>query len=76
MGAIGSSADNAAAEISNVFFKRETQGWKAWSREREARLDAFRRLTRYNARRRHSRLGQWSPIAYFRPAANTLDQAA
>ncbi|MCD9146180.1 IS3 family transposase [Streptomyces albireticuli] len=80
MGAIGSSADNAAAESFNAAFKRETlKGRKAWSSEREARLDAFRWLTRYNTRRRHSRLGQRSPIAYendFQPAATTLTQAA
>lgn len=80
MGAVGSSADNAAAESFNAAFKRETlKGRKAWSSEREARLDAFRWLTRYNTRRRHSRLGQRSPIAYenaLRPAATTLTQAA
>ncbi|MFF7975743.1 IS3 family transposase [Streptomyces sp. NPDC007905] len=65
MSAIGSSADNALAESFNATFKRETlQGRKTWSREREARLDAFGWLNRYNTRRRHSRLGQRSPIAY------------
>ncbi|GGS37808.1 transposase [Streptomyces nojiriensis] len=80
MGAVGSSADNAAAESFNAAFKRETlKGRKGWSSEREARLDAFRWLTRYNTRRRHSRLGQQSPIAYendFQPTATTLAQAA
>lgn len=65
MSAIGSSADNALAESFNATFKRETlQGGKSWSSEREARLDAFRWLHRYNTRRRHSRLGQRSPMAY------------
>ncbi|MFF0517054.1 IS3 family transposase, partial [Streptomyces sp. NPDC004250] len=65
MGAVGSSADNAAAESFNATFKRETlKGRKSWSSEHEARLDAFRWLTRYNTRRRHSRLGQRSPITY------------
>ncbi|WP_442814163.1 IS3 family transposase [Streptomyces sp. NBC_00151] len=65
MSAIDSSADNALAESFNATFKRETlQGRKTWSNEREARLDAFRWLNRYNNRRRHSRLGQRSPIAY------------
>jgi transposase InsO family protein len=46
MGAIGSSADNAAAESFNAAFKRETlKGRKAWPNEREARLEAFRWLT-------------------------------
>ncbi|MGA5471878.1 transposase, partial [Streptomyces arboris] len=80
MGAIGSSADNAAAESFNAAFKRETlKGRKGWPSEGEARLDAFRWLTRYNTRRRHSRLGQRSPIAYenaIRPAATTLAQTA
>ncbi|MDH6193237.1 transposase InsO family protein [Streptomyces sp. CZ24] len=65
MSAIGSSTDNALAESFNATFKRETlQGRKRWSSEREARLDAFRWLHRYNTRRCHSRLGQRSPIAY------------
>jgi hypothetical protein len=78
--AVGSSADNAAAESFNAAFKRETlKGRKGWSNEHEARLDAFRWLTRYNTRRRHSRLGQRPPIAYendLQPAATTLAQAA
>ncbi|MFD8291950.1 IS3 family transposase [Streptomyces lavendulae] len=80
MGAVGSSADNAAAESFNAAFKRETlKGRKAWPSEREARLDAFRWLTRYNTRRRHSRLGQRSPIAYenaIQQTPTTLAQAA
>ncbi|GAA1334366.1 hypothetical protein GCM10009647_075970 [Streptomyces sanglieri] len=80
MGAVGSSADNAAAESFNASFKRETlKGRKGWSSEREARLDAFRWLTRYNTRRRHSRLGQRSPIAYeytFQTTSTTLTRAA
>ncbi|WP_373043771.1 integrase core domain-containing protein [Streptomyces sp. NRRL S-448] len=64
----------------NAAFKRETlKGRKGWSTEHEARLDAFRWLTRYNTRRRHSRLGQRSPIAYendFQPATTTLARAA
>ncbi|MFI2740711.1 IS3 family transposase [Streptomyces sp. NPDC018711] len=65
MSAVGSSADNALAESFNAIFKRETlQGRKSWPTEREARLDAFRWLHRYNTRRRHSRLGQRSPIAF------------
>ncbi|MFI8829257.1 IS3 family transposase [Streptomyces sp. NPDC053431] len=78
MGAIGSSADNALAESFNAAFKRETlQGRKNWSSEREARLDAFRWLHRYNTRRSHSRLGR--PIAYETATATpstTLAQAA
>lgn len=80
MSAIGSSADNALAESFNATFKRETlQGRKHWSSEREARLDAFRWLHRYNTRRRHSRLGHRSPIAYetaSRATSTTLTPAA
>ncbi|MDA5283867.1 IS3 family transposase, partial [Streptomyces sp. Isolate_45] len=65
MSAVGSSADNALAESFNATFKRETlQGRKSWPNERQARLDAFRWLNRYNTRRRHSRLGHRSPITY------------
>ena len=80
MSAIGSSADNALAESFNATFKRETlQGRKTWPDEREARLDAFGWLNRYNTRRRHSRLGHRSPIAYetaLATTATTLAQAA
>lgn len=80
MSAIGSSADNALAESFNATFKRETlQGRKTWPSERDARLDAFRWLNRYNTRRRHSRLGQRSPIAYetaLDTTSTTLTQAA
>lgn len=65
MSAVGSSADNALAESFNATCKRETlQGRNAWADEREARLDLFHWLHRYNTRRRHSSLGQRSPIAY------------
>ncbi|MEV0981938.1 IS3 family transposase, partial [Streptomyces sp. NPDC049915] len=80
MSAIGSSADNALAESFNATFKRETlQGRKHWSSEREARLEAFGWLHRYNTRRRHSRLGHRSPIAYeaaSRTTPTTLTSAA
>ncbi|WP_190046370.1 IS3 family transposase [Streptomyces finlayi] len=80
MSAVGSSADNALAESFNATFKRETlQGRKSWPTEHEARLDAFRWLHRYNTRRRHSRLGQRSPIAYenaLHHTPTTLAQAA
>lgn len=64
-GAAGTSADNAIAESLTATMKRETlQGRKRWDGAREARLVVFRRVTRYNTRRRHSRLDQISPIAY------------
>ncbi len=65
MGAVGSSADNAAEESWNATMKRETlQGRTGWSSEREARLELFRWLHRYNTVRRYTRLGHRSPIAY------------
>ncbi|MCW3845593.1 integrase core domain-containing protein, partial [Micromonospora yasonensis] len=65
MSAVGSSADNAAAESFNATFKRETlKGRRAFTDKREARLTAFRWPHRYNTVRRHSRLGQQSPITY------------
>nr|WP_107084867.1 IS3 family transposase [Streptomyces virginiae] len=80
MGAIGSSADHALTESFNAAFERETlQGRKNWRSESEARLDAFRWLNRYNTRRRHSSLGQRSPIAYetaTTTTSTTLVQAA
>jgi transposase InsO family protein len=79
MSAVGSSADNAAAESFNATFKRETlQGRRAFTDEREARLASFRWLHRYNTVRRHSRLGHRSPIAYenTRTTPTTLATAA
>ncbi|MEU0730642.1 IS3 family transposase [Streptomyces sp. NPDC006140] len=53
-GAVGTSADNAAAESLNASLKRERlQGKKRWTGAREARLAVFRWATRYNTRRRH-----------------------
>jgi transposase InsO family protein len=64
-GAVGTSADNAAAESFNASMKRETlQGAKRWPGAHAARLAVFRWVTRYNTRRRHSALGQQSPITY------------
>lgn len=79
MSKVGSSADNALAESFNATFKRETlQGRRAFTDEREARLTSFRWLHRYNTIRRHSRLGQQSPITYERHQATsaTLTAAA
>ena len=80
MGAVGSSADNAAAESLNASFKRETlQGTQSWDNEREAQLAVFGWIHRYNTRRRHSHLGQTSPIDYenrFTSTPATLIHAA
>ncbi|MER5650205.1 IS3 family transposase [Streptosporangium sp. NPDC002524] len=64
-GAVGTSADNAAAESFNASLKRETlQGAHHWPDARTARLTVFGWITRYNTIRRHSQLGQLSPIDY------------
>jgi transposase InsO family protein len=80
MSKVGSSADNALAESFNASFKRETlQGRRAFTDEHEARLSSFRWLHRYNTVRRHSRLGQQSPINYensIRTTPATLASAA
>lgn len=75
-GAVGTSADNAAAESFNASLKRETlQGKKRWNGAGKARAAVFRWVTRYNTRRRHSTLGQICPIDFEQRSA-TLASAA
>ncbi|GAA1997409.1 IS3 family transposase [Nocardiopsis rhodophaea] len=67
MGAVGSSADNAAAEAFNATLKRETlhgRGLRRWASPRAARLAVFSWIARYNTRRRHSANGHLSPLVY------------
>jgi transposase InsO family protein len=65
MGAVGTSADNAACESFHASLKRETlQGARRWDGAAACRLSVFRWLTRYNTRRRHSTNGHLSPVAY------------
>ena len=66
MGAVGTSADNAACESFHASLKRETlQGAHHYDGTRTCRLTVFRWITRYNTRRRHSANGQLSPfVAY------------
>ena len=65
MGAIGTSADNAACESFHASLKCETlQGTHRYEGTRSCRLTVFRWLTRYNTRRRHSAKGQLCPIDY------------
>ncbi|CAM4022797.1 Transposase [Nocardiopsis rhodophaea] len=78
MGAVGSSADNAAAEAFNATLKRETlqgPGLKRWESTRAARLAVFSWIARYNTKRRHSANGQLSPLVYEQQAAS-LELAA
>lgn len=67
MGAVGTSADNAACESFHASLKRETlQGAACYDGTQSCRLTVFRWLTRYNTHRRHSANGQLSPVAYER----------
>lgn len=64
-GAVGTSANNAAAEAFNASLRRETlQGAKRWPGARAARIAVFRWATRHNTRRPHSALGYRSPVDY------------
>ncbi|WSW23763.1 IS3 family transposase [Streptomyces sp. NBC_01003] len=65
MGAVGTSADNAACESFHASLKRETlQGAHDYSDSGTCRRTVFAWLTRYNTRRRHSANGHLSPNAY------------
>ena len=76
MGAVGTSADNAAAESFNASLKRETlQGARRYGGARVCRLAVFRWVTRYNTTRRHSAAAQMSPIDYEHASA-TITLAA
>ena len=67
MGAVGTSADNAACESFHASLKRETlKGARRWAGARACRLAVFRWLTRYNTWRRHSANDQLSPVSYER----------
>lgn len=77
MGAIGSSADNAAAESFNATLKRETLAGEAvYADEATLRRTVFRWAHRYNTRRRHSRCGNVSPNDFEVSRASTLAIAA
>jgi transposase InsO family protein len=67
MGAIGTSADNAACESFHASLKRETlQGAYDHGDAATCRRTVFAGLTRYNTRRRHSADGHLSPNGYER----------
>ena len=67
MGAIGTSADNAACESFHASLKRETlQGARDYGDPTTCRRTVFAWLTRYNTRRRHSANGHLSPNEYER----------
>ena len=65
MGAVGSSADNAACESFHAALKRETlQGSHRYPGAELCRRTVFGWLARYNTRRRHSANGHLSPVDY------------
>jgi transposase InsO family protein len=65
MGAVGSSADNAACESFHASLKRETlRGARYYGDATACRAAVFGWLTRYNTRRRHSANGHLSPNDY------------
>jgi transposase InsO family protein len=65
MGAVGTSADNAACESFHATLKRETlRGAHHYPGAELCRRTVFRWLTRYNTRRRHSANGHLSPVDY------------
>ncbi|WSS99363.1 IS3 family transposase [Streptomyces phaeochromogenes] len=65
MGAVGTSADNAACESFHASLKRETlQGTHDYGDAATCRRTVFAWLTRYNTRRRHSANGHLSPNEY------------
>ena len=76
MGAVGSSADNAAAESSFASLKREIlPSRRGRPTEQAARLAVFRWLGFYNHQRRHSAIGYLAPAA-FEQRSTTLATAA
>lgn len=67
MGAVGTSADNAACESFHASLKRETLlGAHDYGDAGTCRRMVFAWLARYNTRRRHSANGQLSPNEYER----------
>ncbi|MFI2071869.1 integrase core domain-containing protein [Streptomyces mirabilis] len=63
MGAVGTSADNAAAESFFASPKREIlPDRRSWPTEPAARLAVFRWLGFYNHRRRHTTIGYLAPV--------------
>jgi transposase InsO family protein len=77
MGAIGSSADNAAAESFNATLKRETlAGAVTYTDEATLRRTVFRWAHRYNTRRRHSWCANLAPNAFEASRASMLASAS
>ena len=67
MGAVGDAYDNAMAESFFASLECELIARRTWKTKTEARLAIFTWIeTWYNPRRRHSGLGQMSPINFER----------
>jgi len=67
MGAVGTSADNAACESFHASLKREIlKGARRWPGAAACRSQVFYWINRYNTWRRHRANGQLSPVEYER----------
>jgi putative transposase len=67
MGSVGDAFDNAMAESFFATLKEEMIYRRAWPTRHELEMEAFSFIEGfYNPLRRHSRLGNLSPITYER----------
>jgi hypothetical protein len=72
-GAVGTSADNTSCESFHVSLKRETlQGAHDYGDAGTCHRTVFARLTRHNARRRHSASGHLGPTEYEPPGPHRV----
>ncbi|MFE1963121.1 integrase core domain-containing protein [Streptomyces sp. NPDC059479] len=63
--AVGTSADNTAADLFFASLKRKVlPGKRGWPSERTARRTVLRWLGFYNHKRRHSTIGYLAPVAF------------
>jgi len=75
MGTVGDAYDNAMAESFFASLECELIARRTWKTKTEARLAIFTWIeTWYNPRRRHSGLGQMSPINFERNEQTTQEQ--
>lgn len=76
MGSVGDAYDNAMAESFFATLECELIDRRSWQTKSEARMALFTYIEGwYNPRRRHSALGQISPVEFERRAAMTDHQA-
>lgn len=75
MGTVGDAYDNAMAESFFASLECELIARRTWKTKTEARLAIFTWIeTWYNPRRRHSSLGQISPINFEKKEKEKLNQ--